>query len=45
MCDVNLQAHFLLDLAEGTDGVVDVGLGVAGGDLGADAVLALGTTG
>ena len=37
-----LEAHFLLDLAEGTDGVVDVGLGVAGGDLGADAILALG---
>ena len=39
------EAHFLFDLAEGTDGMVNVFLGVAGGDLGADAVLALGDNG
>ena len=37
-----LQTHLLLDLAEALDHEVDVLLAVTGGELGADAVLALG---
>ena len=36
-----LQAHFLLNLTEGLDSEIDIFLGVAGGNLSADAVLAL----
>jgi len=38
---VNLQSHFLFDLAEATDGEIEVFLRVAGGDLRADAVATL----
>ena len=37
-----LQAHFLLDLAEALNHEVDVLLGMAGGELGANPILALG---
>ena len=42
MGNFGLQTHFLLDFAEGFDSEIDVFLGVTGGNLGADTVLALG---
>ena len=41
----SLQSHFLFDLAEAADGEIEVFLRVAGGDLRADAVAALGDDG
>ena len=38
---VNLQSHFLFDLAEAADGEIEVFLRMAGGDLRADAVATL----
>ena len=42
---MELQAHFLFDFTEGFDSQIDIFFSVAGGDLGADPVLALGNHG